>query len=284
VSRDEALLLRQLTGPVRKIAPNLLRYMSKARSKDHMRAFSKLTTIVDGQPRIVADAPLLVPVRDLVDESVLARYHEELESLFRAYRQSLQHDRRHLLEQYRVVDLARKVVGVGSVGTRCWVVLLMGRGGSDPVFLQIKEAQESVLAAFAPRSRVGNQGERVVRGQRLMQASSDIFLGWIRAIGLDGISRDFYVRQLWDWKVSADPATLTATSLPLYGRMCGWTLARAHARSGDRIAISVYLGRSSTFDNAICDFAEAYADQNERDYRAFAQAVHRGLLPAEPGV
>jgi uncharacterized protein (DUF2252 family) len=268
----------------RKVAPNLQRTLAKARSKDHLKAFAKLTTIVDGEPRFVADPPLLVPVRDLVDPGELPTFEDEMTELFRQYRQTLQPDRRHLLEQYRLVDLARKVVGVGSVGTRCWVALLIGRDDADPLFLQIKEAQESVLAPFAGKSTVANQGERVVEGQRLMQASSDIFLGWIRATGMDGRQRDFYARQLWDWKISADPTNLTATNLGAYGRMCSWTLARAHARSGDRIAIAAYLGNGPAFDVAIAQFAEAYADQNERDYEAFTQAVQRGELPAVEGV
>jgi uncharacterized protein (DUF2252 family) len=249
-----------------------------------MKAFSKLTAIVDGRAVIVADPPLVIPLRDLVDPLSLPDREGEFAHIFRAYRRTLQRDRRHLLEQYRLVDLARKVVGVGSVGTRCWVALLMGRDNADPVFLQIKEAQDSVLAPFAGKSRFTNQGERVVEGQRLMQAASDIFLGWIRAVGLDNRQRDFYVRQLWDWKVSFDPARITAATLGPYGRACSWTLARAHARSGDRIAIASYLGTSTTFDTAIASFAERYADQNERDYDEFRRAVSAGVLPAQEGV
>jgi uncharacterized protein (DUF2252 family) len=275
-------LARAELGP--KQAPNMEASLAKARSKDSMKAFSKLTTIVNGQARITADPPLIVPLRDLVNKEQDARMEHDLHQLFRAYRRSLQADRRHLLEQYRIVDIARKVVGVGSVGTRCWVLLLMGRSDADPVFLQVKEAQDSVLAPYAGKSRVSNQGQRVVEGQRVMQSASDIFLGWLRTVGLDNRQRDFYVRQLWDGKVSVDPAFLTPAVLAVYGRICGWTLARAHARSGDRIAIASYLGAGPTFDRAIGDFAVAYADQNERDYSAFLGAVKTGALPAESGL
>jgi uncharacterized protein (DUF2252 family) len=180
--------------------------------------------------------------------------------------------------------MARKVVGVGSVGTRCWIVLMLGRDASDPLFLQVKEAQESVLAAFAGASKYANQGQRAVAGQRLMQATSDIFLGWQRADDLDGQSHDFYVRQLRDWKFSLDVTTMTHRDMRLYGRLCGWTLARAHARSGDRIAIAAYLGGSDVFDQAITEFAAAYADQNERDYQALLEAVAQGRVTAERGI
>jgi uncharacterized protein (DUF2252 family) len=281
---DESVVVERAAALGGKVAPNLERTFAKARSKDHVRAFSKLTKIVNGEPRIAADPPLVVPVRDLVDRGERPEYERELRGMFRDYRRTLQPDRRRLLEQFRLVDLARKVVGVGSVGTRCWIALLMGRDDADPMFLQIKEAQESVLAPFAGKSKVANEGERVVRGQRLMQASSDIFLGWIRVKGFDNQERDFYVRQLWDWKISLEPTTMTPANLPLYGQMCGWTLARAHARSGDRIALASYVGTSTVFEGAIADFAEAYADQNERDHQEFAAAVKAGVLPAEEGV
>ncbi len=275
-------MARAELGP--KGAPNLEASLTKARSKDSMKAFSKLTKTVDGQPRIIADPPLIVPMRDLVDAEAHPHFEAELHQLFRLYRRSLQADRRHLLEQYRMVDIARKVVGVGSVGTRCWVLLLMGRNEADPVLLQVKEAQDSVLARFAGKSKVSNQGQRVVEGQRIMQAASDIFLGWLRTVGLDGQQRDFYVRQMWDGKVSVDPAVLTATTLALYGRICGWTLARTHAKSGDRIAIASYLGTGPQFDRAVTEFAVDYADQNERDYTEFMTAVKSGTLQAEMGV
>jgi Uncharacterized protein conserved in bacteria (DUF2252) len=267
-----------------KEAPNLEATLAKARSKDSMKAFTKLTRLLDGEPIIAADPPLVVPLRDLLDSERLPKFQDELHGLFRAYRRTLQPDRRHLLEQYRIVDIARKVVGVGSVGTRCWVLLLMGRRDADPIFLQVKEAQNSVLAPFCGKSKVSNQGQRVVEGQRLMQAASDITLGWLRTVGLDGQQRDFYIRQLWDGKVGVEPSSLTPATLAVYGRICGWTLARAHARSGDRIAISSYLGAAPTFDTAMCNFAVAYADQNERDYEEFLKAVKGGVLPAESGV
>ena len=222
-----------------------------------MKAFTKLTKLLDGQPIITADPPLIVPLRDLISPAALPKFQDELHQLFRAYRRTLQPDRRRLLEQYRIVDMARKVVGVGSVGTRCFVLLLMGRRDADPIFLQVKEAQDSVLAPYCGKSKISNQGQRVVEGQRLMQAASDITLGWLRTVGLDGRQRDFYIRQLWDGKVGVDPANMTPATLAVYGRICGSTLARAHARSGDRIAIASYLGAGPTFDTAMCNFAVA---------------------------
>jgi uncharacterized protein (DUF2252 family) len=210
---------------------------------------------------------------------------DELHELIRAYRRTLETDRRHLLEQFRFVDLARKVVGVGSVGTRAWIALFLGVDDQDPLFLQVKEAQPSVLEQFAGKSTYSNCGQRVVAGQRVMQATSDIFLGWQRvAKGLDGQQRDSYFRQLKDWKGSAEVEGLLPSGMNAYGRLCGWTLARAHARSGDRIAISSYLGKSDTFDQAIATFAETYADQNERDYNALKEAVDSGRLKAETGL
>ncbi|HUO48018.1 MAG TPA: DUF2252 domain-containing protein, partial [Acidimicrobiales bacterium] len=223
---DEALLLERLrVGGVEKAVPNLARNLQKAKSKDSVRAFSKLTTMVDGEPRIVAQPPLVVPMRDMVGADAFPDFFGEIQQIFRSYRRTLQGDRRHLLEQYRMVDGARKVVGVGSVGSRCFVILLMGRDNNDPLFLQVKEAQDSVLAPFAGKSKYTNQGQRVVEGQRLMQATSDIFLGWIRAKGLDGNERDFYVRQLWDWKLSPDPTNVTPAAAIVYAQMCGATLA-----------------------------------------------------------
>jgi uncharacterized protein (DUF2252 family) len=179
--------------------------------------------------------------------------------------------------------MARKVVGVGSVGTQAWVVLMMGRDGRDPLFLQAKEAEASVLAAYAGPSEFANHGERVVEGQWLMQAASDILLGWLPALGYDGRRRDFYVRQLWDGKRSVEVETLPPEGLAIYGRICGWTLARAHARSGDRVAIAAYLGKGKAFDRAIAEFAERYADQNEADYAALSGAVKSGRVRAESG-
>ena len=259
--------------------------LAKARTRDSMQAFTKLTHVVDGQRRIVADPPLIVPIEELVAPGTgRDDVEEELRTLIRSYRRTLETDRRELLESFEYVHAARKVVGVGSVGTRAWVVLLLGRDGQDPLFLQAKEAQESVLERFVGRSKYPNHGQRVVAGQRLMQAASDIFLGWQRATGLDGQERDFYLRQLRDWKGSADVDTMPVNLMTMYSRVCGATLARAHARSGDRIAIAAYLGTSDTFDRAIADFSTAYADQNERDHQALVDAVASGRLEARTGL
>jgi uncharacterized protein (DUF2252 family) len=258
--------------------------LAKARTKDSMSAFEKLTTVVNGERRIVAEPPLIVPVDELAENADREQLIEEIRGLIRSYRSSLEPDRRVLLEQYRFVDMARKVVGVGSVGTRAWIVLMLGRDGGDPLFLQAKEAQPSVLEQFAGASEYKNCGRRVVVGQRLMQAASDILLGWQHVTGLDNRERDFYVRQLKDWKGSADIDAMLPKSMEIYARMCGWTLARAHARSGDRIAIAAYLGKSDAFDRAIAEFSEAYADQNERDYAALLDAVDTGRVTAERGL
>jgi uncharacterized protein (DUF2252 family) len=248
--------------------------VAKARTRDSMAAFAKLTEIVDGEARIVDQSPLIVPVNVLADGADRDALLEALRALIRQYRDTLISDRRVLLEQFRLVDFARKVVGVGSVGTRAWIALLMGRDDRDPLFLQMKEAQPSVLEQFLGPSGFANHGERVVTGQRLMQASSDIFLGWLNVTSpLDGESRDFYGRQLKDWKGSAEIDRMRPQAMAVYGRMCGWTLARSHARSGDRIAIASYLGTSDTFDRAILAFADAYHDQNEQDHRALRAAV-----------
>ncbi|HSC02998.1 MAG TPA: DUF2252 domain-containing protein [Solirubrobacteraceae bacterium] len=260
------------------------RALAKARTRDSLSAFSKLTERVNGQVEIVDQSPLIVPLRVLVPEE-REELLEWLHKLLRAYRQSLQHDRRALLEQFELTDFARKVVGVGSVGTRAWIALLFGRDGDDPLFLQLKEAEASVLEEYLGRSRFANHGQRVVTGQRLMQATSDIFLGWLRVpAGLDGVSRDFYGRQLKDWKGSAEIEQMVPDGMSAYGKLCGWTLARAHARSGDRIAIASYLGSGNAFDRAILEFSRAYADQNERDYRALADAVDEGRITAETGL
>ncbi len=217
-----------------------------------MQALSKLTEVVDGKTRFVSDPPLLVPIEELVPEAEGALLIGRMQELLRSYRHTLQSDRRHLLKQFRFVSIARKVVGVGSVGTRAWVVLMVGTDGKDPLLLQAKEAQTSVLAKFVGESRYTNQGERVVAGQHLMQASSDIFLGWDKVEGIDGVPRDFYIRQLRDWKGSADTDQMTPASMGVYGRLCGWTLARAHARSGDRIAIAAYLGVGEVLRQCHC--------------------------------
>jgi len=259
--------------------------VAKARTKDSMQAFAKLTQQVDGERRIIADAPLIVPIEDLMPAGRERDAVEgEIRGVIRSYRRTLETDRRHLLENFDYVHLARKVVGVGSVGTRAWILLMLGRDGQDPLFLQAKEAQESVMEPFVGKSRYPNSGQRVVAGQRLMQAASDIFLGWDRVTGLDGQARDFYIRQLRDWKGSAEIDTMTASVMTLYARMCAATLARAHARSGDRIAIASYLGNSDVFDRAIADFSSAYADQNERDYQALVQAVDSGRIVAQTGL
>jgi uncharacterized protein (DUF2252 family) len=255
---------------------------AKARAADSFRDLRKLTRTVHGRPRIISDPPLIVPIEELVGkEPDPAGLEVQLRALMARYLRTLQPDRRHLLEQYRFTDMARKVVGVGSVGTRCWIVLMLGRDEADPLFLQVKEAQRSVLAPFAGASKFANEGQRVVVGQRLMQASSDIFLGWNRVdSGLDGKPHDFYVRQLRDWKLSFNIGTMIPEGMRLYGELCGWTLARAHARSGDRIAIAAYLGSSAEFDQAIVQFAVGYADQNERDHRALAEAAASGRITA----
>jgi uncharacterized protein (DUF2252 family) len=260
--------------------------LAKARTRDSMQEVAKLTRMVDGRPQIISDPPLLVPIDELMTTDVDRASLESLMiGLIAKYRRTLETDRRYLLEQFQFVDMARKVVGVGSVGTRCWIVLMLGRDDSDPLFLQVKEAEASVLSRFVGASKYANQGQRVVAGQRLMQASSDIFLGWrhIEA-GLDDQPRDFYVRQLRDWKFSVEIENLVPAGLRVYGAVCGWTLARAHARSGDRIAIAAYLGNSDVFDRAIAEFAAAYADQNERDYEALVEAVASGRITAERGL
>ncbi len=260
--------------------------LAKARTRDSMQEVAKLTRMVDGRPRIISAPPVLVRVDDLMPAATdRTSFEAQLSGLIAGYQRTLETDRRYLLEQYEFCDMARKVVGVGSVGTRCWIVLMLGRDDSDPLFLQVKEAEKSVLSRFVGASKYTNQGQRVVAGQRLMQAASDIFLGWQRTeAGLDGRSRDFYVRQLRDWKFSVEIETLKPAGLGIYGALCGWTLARAHARSGDRIAIAAYLGGSDVFDRAIADFAAAYADQNERDHRSLVDAVANGRIIAQRDV
>jgi uncharacterized protein (DUF2252 family) len=263
------------------LSKQVRRGVAKAQAKDSMRALEKLTHVVDGELRILADPPLIVPAEELMAAEETRDLEQVLLAVLDSYRESLPADRQHLLDGYRFRHMARKVVGVGSVGTRAWIVLLTGGEDSDPLFLQAKEAEASVLEPYAGASRFDNHGQRVVEGQRLMQAASDIFLGWCPAVGLDGGRRDFYVRQLWDWKRSVEVERLTPHSLQLYARMCGWTLARAHARSGDRIAIAAYLGGGSAFDSAIAEFSERYADQSERDHAALVEAIGSGRIAAE---
>jgi uncharacterized protein (DUF2252 family) len=255
--------------------------LAKAHTSDSTKALDKLTAVVDGRRRIISDPPMIVPVEELFADVQADMIYQLVHTVLVKYRRTLQSDRRHLLERFTVVQVARKVVGVGSVGTRAWVVLMDAGDGNEPLFLQAKEAQPSVLADYAGRSQYSNQGERVVAGQHLQQAQSDIFLGWTRAANpLDGVDRDYYVRQLKDWKLSVPIELLQPEGMELYARLCGWTLARAHARSGDRIALAAYLGGSAKFDQAIADFAETYADQNERDHAALQAAVKDGRAEA----
>jgi uncharacterized protein (DUF2252 family) len=254
------------------------RLLAKAHTRDSTQALGKLTTLVDGQRQIISDPPMIVPVEDVFTDVQASTLYKQLRAVFGRYRRTLQSDRRHLLEQFTLVQIARKVVGVGSVGTRAWVVLMDAGDGVEPLFLQAKEAQTSVLAEYCGKSQYTNQGERVVAGQHLMQAESDIFLGWTRSPGPDQVDRDFYVRQLKDWKFSMPIEQMLPAGMKAYASLCGWTLARAHARSGDRVALASYLGRSGRFDQAIADFAETYADQNERDYTAFQAAAKDGTV------
>jgi uncharacterized protein (DUF2252 family) len=254
--------------------------MAKAHTRDSTQVLGKLTTVTDGRRRIISQPPTIVPVEEVFSDVQADAIYEQIRSVLAKYRRSLQSDRRHLLGQFTLVQVARKVVGVGSVGTRAWIVLMDAGDGAEPLFLQAKEAQPSVLADYCGRSRYNNQGERVVAGQHLQQAQSDIFLGWTRITGPDGNDRDFYVRQLRDWKFSVPIELMLPAGLTVYARLCGWTLARAHARSGDRIALAAYLGGSAKFDEAIADFAETYADQNERDYAALQAAVKDGRAEA----
>jgi len=258
--------------------------LAKARAKDSLRAFDKLTGMVDGELRIISDPPLIVSVRDVWSEHGAEATSETLRTILRSYRRTLSGDRRRLLERFRYVDAARKVVGVGSVGTRAWIVLMLGRDERDPLLLQAKEAQPSVLEPFLGKSQYGNHGQRVVEGQRLTQAASDIMLGWIRVLAPDGVEREFYIRQLWDGKGSAEVEVMEPDGMTMYAKLCGWALARAHARSGDAVAIASYLGKSTVFDEAMATFSETYADQNERDYDALRKAVDEKRVVAETGL
>jgi uncharacterized protein (DUF2252 family) len=279
VEEARASLEQQLDKGRRKL---IAKGIAKAQRRSSMQELGKLVGMVDGQPRILADPPLIVPLTDLLPQQLeRSGVESQIAPLITRYARTLEYSRRILLKQYEFADIARKVVGVGSVGTRCWIVLMFGRDGNDPLFLQVKEAQPSVLTTYAGASTFANEGERVVSGQRLMQAVSDIFLGWQRVSGLDGQTRDFYIRQLRDWKLSVEIEAMVPSGASLYGQICGGTLARAHARSGDRIAIAAYLGGKDVFDQAIADFAVAYADQNEADYRALTAAREQGRIIAE---
>ncbi|MFB6805597.1 DUF2252 domain-containing protein [Streptomyces sp. NPDC056387] len=254
--------------------------LAKARGRDSLQAAGKLTEVVAGERRFRSTPPLVEPLWALLPDAERSTLEDQIGDMVDHYGQTLPSDRRYLLRRFTLVDVARKVVGVGSVGTRCWILLLVGRDSDDPLILQAKEAGESVLAPYAGAGEYSMQGERVVAGQRLMQAASDIFLGWYRAQGIDGRERDFYVRQLRDWKGSVEPALMVPRGMRTYGEICAATLARAHARSGDRIAIAAYLGGGDVFDRALVGFAEAYADRNERDHRALADAVAAGRVAA----
>jgi uncharacterized protein (DUF2252 family) len=259
--------------------------LAKARTRDSMQEVTKLTRLVDGRPRIISDPPLIVPIDELLPKHEdSAKFKSQLLGLIAKYRRTLETDRRFLLEQYEFADMARKVVGVGSVGTRAWILLLEGLDHNDPIILQAKEAQPSVLEEYAGRSLYANQGQRVVSGQRLMQASSDIFLGWQRTKGVDVVDRDYYLRQLRDWKMSVPPEQMVPEGMAVYGALCGWTLARAHARSGDRVAIASYLGETDAFDRAIAKFSAAYADLNERDYATLQAAAQDGRIEVQSGL
>jgi uncharacterized protein (DUF2252 family) len=257
--------------------------VDKARTRDSLQALSKLAELVDGRYRIVSQPPIVIPLRDLPATAEMSpdQVQHLIEEQFRAYRSTLQNDRRHLLERFQIMDVARKVVGVGSVGTRAYIALLQGRDQQDPLFLQVKEATPSVLEDHLPKSRFKQPGERVVQGQRLMQAASDIYLGWTRGAADD---RHFYWRQLRDMKASVVVESMAPADLEFYAGACGWTLARAHARSGDPIGITAYLGKSDDFDRSLADFSERYADQNDRDFEAFVKAVRSGRLEAIEGI
>src|SRR5664280_898540 len=268
---------------VKKGAQRARKNAQKAHTRDSLQALSKLGEVVDGRYRIVSQPPVVIPARDL--EAMYGYSADEIEEMvhqqFRAYRATLQEDRRQLLERFEIVDLARKVVGVGSVGTRAFIVLLQGRDEHDPLFLQIKEATASVLEDHLPKSRFTEPGERVVQGQRLMQAASDIYLGWTKGVEEN---RHLYWRQLRDMKGSVLVELMSPVILGFYAGICGWTLARAHARSGDAVALAAYLGKSEKFDRSITDFCDRYADQNERDYQSFSEAIRSGRLEAVEGV
>jgi uncharacterized protein (DUF2252 family) len=269
--------LRRSVDP--KFAQELRRAAGQARARDTLQALSKLTRVVDGQLRLVSDPPLLVPIDELVGEAEARSHKHRMAALIDGYRQSLLPSLQVLAARFHAADMARKVVGVGSVGLRSWVVLMVGRGRDDPLMLQVKEAQHSVLERYLHRSAFTDSGERVVVGQRLMQASGDILLGWLHTVGPDGHEGDYYVRQLLDWKGSLTVESMTPQMLADYGRSCGEVLARAHARTGDSIAIAAYLGTSDAADIAFTRFAEAYAKRNERDYAALQEAARDHRVP-----
>jgi uncharacterized protein (DUF2252 family) len=277
---NEVLMTKWGEQASREVLRNMQKMVTKAQSKDHLSALAKLTEVVDGKLQFISNPPLMSRADEVFDDVHSDEVVAGLMHALSEYRQTLALDRQLLLERYEFVDLARKVVGVGSVGTRCWVALFIGRDRQDPLILQIKQAEEAVGAAFLAKSRFDQQGQRVVEGQRLMQSSSDIFLGWDCLVSPDGVTRDFYVRQLWDWKLSATVETMLPEGMGFYAQMCGWTLARAHARSGDSIAIGSYLGAGDRFDRSMAQFASSYADQNEKDFAALKQAIASNQIHA----
>ncbi len=285
-SRLDGAILTAKWGPDAgpRMISNFQKRVTKAQSKDHLAALAKLTVEVDGHLRFVDNPPLMMPAESVFTDVYNGQTVGHLYDALQQYRGSLSGDRQRLIDKYEFVDLARKVVGVGSVGTRCWVALFLGRDNGDPLFLQIKEAEAAVGEAFLGASEYAHHGQRVVEGQRLMQGASDIFLGWDSFAGDDGVTRAFYVRQLWDWKASVDVDAMAPEALGIYAQICGWTLARAHARSGDPIAMGSYLGGGDAFDRALCTFAGTYADQNEKDHAALVQAIADGRIQAERGV
>ncbi len=283
VDVDDLLLQVRPEMPPR-VYKQLTQDLTRARTRDSAQVFSKLTRLVDGNQRIVSEPPVTVPVFELYPKLEAERIQRSLLDVVSGYRSTLPNDRQHLLDGYRFIELARKVVGVGSVGSGSWILLFIGRDVSDPLILQAKEAEESVLEAFVGSSEYRNHGERVVSGQRLMQAGSDIFLGWQRVQGPDGKEHDYYVRQFRDWKWTPDLSRLPVSAMKLWGRLCAGTLAHGHARSGDCIAVAAYLGQSDAFDHAMASFAEAYADQSESDYELFREAVKSGRIAAVTGV
>jgi uncharacterized protein (DUF2252 family) len=278
---DIAGILDRFRGSSGKRMKRFQTSVAKVRTKDSLRALAKLCQAVDGELRIVGNPPLVTPIEDVLPGAEQDHLEATVRRMIQTYRRTLPRDRRNLLESYRYVHAARKVVGVGSVGARTWILLLVGRDDNDPLFLQFKEAQPSVLEPFLGKSRYAQHGQRIVEGQRMMQAAPDILLGWERIVAIDGEKKDFYIRQLWDAKGSAEVELMDAATLETYGRICGWTLARAHARSGDRIAMAAYLGNGEAFDRAMASFSETYADQNERDYRALQKAAASGRVAAE---
>ena len=287
-ARLEAEELMKAVSPLltKKLEKRTDRTLAKARTKDSMSALSKLTRTVDGEPRIISEPPLIVPIDELIDDlGSREEMFDSLSLLLRQYRASLEHDRRLLLEEFRLVDFARKVVGVGSVGTRAWIALLLGVDDTDPLFLQMKEAEASVLERFVGRSEFANHGARVVAGQRMMQAVSDIFLGYLHVpAGTDGKARDFYGRQLKDWKGSFEPENSLPEGLEIYGRVCGWTLARAHARSGDRVALAAYVGGGEALADALVEFSTVYSEQNQEDFAALQRAASEGRIEVTNGL